>query len=306
LNRKPAVLQQLNLIPVYFNDESETSPDWFQISNFPLRLTAGKNLFKLRGHPTNLKIGANIDFEVLDYNGDPIYAELVNYIDEDDSRIIAIYIYEDTSPGDCTITIIGSAADEFVTEEWIDRYNVKWSRTVAVNPGTPNVSEIIFDIDPEVTVAELIAPQLNRTYANNLQTASYSTGTVRYFNYNEQPALELSNGFFTSDMSNGTITVSNPVLPLPAIDFVISSSSSTYVSTIKKILTPTTALLNTAYQVTDTQNILNHTYNTFELSSYALTYEATPIYTPTQNSHSFLDLKINKLEPATGDISRNI
>ena len=302
MNRKPAVLQQLNLIPVYFDDESETSPDWFQISNFPLRLTSGKNLFKLRGHPTNLKIGANIDFEVLDYNGDPIYAELVNYIDEDDSRIIAIYIYEDTSPGDCTITIIGSAADEFVTEEWIDRYNVKWSRTVAVNPGTPNVSEIIFDTDPEVTVAELIAPQLNRTYANNLQTASYSTGTVRYFNYNEQPALELSNGFFTSDMSNGTITVSNPVLPLPAIDFVISSS--TYVSTIKKILTPTTALLNTAYQVTDTQNILNHTYNTFALSSYALTYEATPIYTPTQNSHSFLDLKINKLEPATGDISR--
>ena len=302
MNRKPAVLQQLNLIPVYFDDESETSPDWFQISNFPLRLTSGKNLFKLRGHPTNLKIGANIDFEVLDYNGDPIYAELVNYIDEDDSRIIAIYIYEDTSPGDCTITIIGSAADEFVTEEWIDRYNVKWSRTVAVNPGTPNVSEIIFDTDPQVTVAELIAPQLNRTYANNLQTASYSTGTVRYFNYNEQPALELSNGFFTSDMSNGTITVSNPVLPLPAIDFVVSSS--TYVSTIKKILTPTTALLNTAYQVTDTQNILNHTYNTFALSSYALTYEATPIYTPTQNSHSFLDLKINKLEPATGDISR--
>ena len=302
MNRKPAVLQQLNLIPVYFDDESETSPDWFQISNFPLRLTSGKNLFKLRGHPTNLKIGANIDFEVLDYNGDPIYAELVNYIDEDDSRIIAIYIYEDTSPGDCTITIIGSAADEFVTEEWFDRYNVKWSRTVAVNPGTPNVSEIIFDTKPEVTVAELIAPQLNRTYANNLQTASYSTGTVRYFNYNEQPALELSNGFFTSDMSNGTITVSNPVLPLPAIDFVVSSS--TYVSSIKKILTPTTALLNTAYQVTDTQNILNHTYNTFALSSYALTYEATPIYTPTQNSHSFLDLKINKLEPATGDISR--
>ena len=81
MNRKSSVLQQLNLIPVYFNDESETSPDWFQISNFPLRLTAGKNLFKFRGHPTNLKIGSNIDFEVLDYNGDPIYAELVNYID---------------------------------------------------------------------------------------------------------------------------------------------------------------------------------------------------------------------------------
>ena len=302
MNRKKLLLQELNLFPVYINDTSETSSDYFQISNFPLRLTAGKNLFKLRGHPTNLKTGANIDFEILDYNGDPIYAELVNYIDEDDSRIIAIYIYEDTAPGDCTLTIIGEASDELVPADWIDRYNVKWSKTVAVNPGTPNVSEIIFDTDPQVTVAELIAPQLNRTYANNLQTASYSTGTVRYFNYNEQPALELSNGFFTSDMSNGTITVSNPILPLPAINFVVSSS--TYVSTIKKILSPTTALLNTAYQVTDTQNILNHTYDTFALSSYTLTYEATPSYTPTQNSHSFLDLKINKLEPATGDISR--
>ena len=302
MNRKKLLLQELNLFPVYINDTSETSSDYFQISNFPLRLTAGKNLFKLRGHPTNLKTGANIDFEILDYNGDPIYAELVNYIDEDDSRIIAIYIYEDTAPGDCTLTIIGEASDELVPADWIDRYNVKWSKTVAVNPGTPNVSEIIFDTDPQVTVAELIAPQLNRTYANNLQTASYSAGTVKYFNYNEQPALELSNGFFTSDMSNGTITVSNPILPLPAINFVVSSS--TYVSTIKKILSPTTALLNTAYQVTDTQNILNHTYDTFALSSYTLTYEATPIYTPTQNSHSFLDLKINKLEPATGDISR--
>ena len=302
MNRKKLLLQELNLFPVYINDTSETSSDYFQISNFPLRLTAGKNLFKLRGHPTNLKTGANIDFEILDYNGDPIYAELVNYIDEDDSRIIAIYIYEDTAPGDCTLTIIGEASDELVPADWIDRYNVKWSKTVAVNPGTPNVSEIIFDTDPQVTVAELIAPQLNRTYANNLQTASYSAGTVRYFNYNEQPALELSNGFFTSDMTNGTITVSNPILPLPAINFVVSSS--TYVSTIKKILSPTTALLNTAYQVTDTQNILNHTYDTFALSSYTLTYEATPIYTPTQNSHSFLDLKINKLEPATGDISR--
>jgi hypothetical protein len=87
-------------------DTSLTSPDYFQISEFPLRLTAGKNLFKLRGHPTNLKYWRVLNLEVLDYNGDPIYYEVVNYLDEDKSRIIAIYIYEDTSPGDCTITLI--------------------------------------------------------------------------------------------------------------------------------------------------------------------------------------------------------
>jgi len=52
MKRKEAVYRGLEYIDVYFQDNSATSPDYFQISEFPLRLTAGKNLFKLRGHPT--------------------------------------------------------------------------------------------------------------------------------------------------------------------------------------------------------------------------------------------------------------
>ena len=77
MQRKEAVYKGLEFIPVLYEDPSLTSPDYFQISEFPTKLTAGKNLFKLRGHPTNLTTGGVLGIEVLDYNGDPIYEEYV-------------------------------------------------------------------------------------------------------------------------------------------------------------------------------------------------------------------------------------
>jgi len=240
MKRKEAVYRGLEYIDVYFQDNSATSPDYFQISEFPLRLTAGKNLFKLRGHPTNLKVGGVLNFEVLDYNGDPIYTEVINYIDEDKSRVIAIYVYEDTSPGDCTITLLAEAAvinGAPAPAEWQGRANVNWTRTVPVNPNISNVSEIIFEQEPDVTVTELIGVQLDRRYPNNTQFPTYTTGTVRYFTYNNQPAVQIQGGTFTSDMSSGTITIASPINPSPTPNFPISTTA--YVATIKKILNPT-------------------------------------------------------------------
>jgi len=78
MKRKEAVYKGLQFTPVWFEDTSLTSPDYFQITEFPTRLTAGKNLFKLRGNPNNLRPGGYFDIEVLDYNGNPIYNEIVD------------------------------------------------------------------------------------------------------------------------------------------------------------------------------------------------------------------------------------
>ena len=201
--------------------------NYFQISEFPLRLTAGKNLFKLRGNPTNLKVGGILNLEVLDYNGNPIYTEVVDFLDEDKSRVIAIYIYADTSPGDCTITLIAEAAvinGAPAPAEWQGRANVKWMRTIPVNPNVSNDSEIIFETLPAVTVSEQIGVQLDRTYPNNAQFPTYTTGQVRYFEYNNQPAIEITGGAFTGDMSTGTITVSTPQNPTPTPNYTISTT----------------------------------------------------------------------------------
>jgi hypothetical protein len=305
MKRKEAVYKGLEYIDVYYTDTSATSPDYFQISEFPLRLTSGKNLFKLRGHPTNLKVGGILNIEVLDFNGDPIYTEVVDYIDEDKSRVIAIYVYEDTSPGDCSITILGEASilqGGVAPTEWQGRPNIKWTRSVPVNPNISNVSEIIFEQPPTVTVDELIGVQLDRTYSGSVQFPTYSAGTVRYYSYNNQPAIELLGGKFTADMSAGTITVATPVNPTPTPNFTISTTP--YVGTIKKILTPTTALLDTEYTAYSSQSISIHTFNAFDYSAYSLSYEASPTYIETENSQSFAYIQIKGLEPATGDVSR--
>jgi len=304
MERKEAVYQGLEFIPVLYEDKSLTSPEYFQISEFPTRLTAGKNLFKLRGHPTNLRTGGALGFEVLDYNGDPIYSEVVDYIDEDKSRVIAIYIYEDTSPGDCTITLVADAAtieNNPTPPDWQNKVNVRWSRTVPVNPMVANVSEIIFDRLPTVIVKEQIGVQLDRQYATT-QFPTYNTGQVRFFSLNNQPAIELIGGELESDMQNGTLTVSSPTNPTPTPAYPISTTA--YTSTIKKILTPTTALLDQEYTVYSSQSIFPHTYNSFDASAYSISYEATPTYVETENSQSFAYIQIEGLEPATGDISR--
>ena len=300
MKRKEAVYKGLQFNDVWFTDTSLTSPDYFQISEFPNKLTAGKNLFKLRGHPTNLKVGGYLNIEVLDYNGDPIYHQIVDYIDEDKSRVVAIYIYEDTSPGDCVVTLTAEAVN--VPQEWQGRANIKWNRQVPVNPNVSNDSEIIFEKLPTVTITEQVGTQLDRTFPGGTQFPTYSTGTVKYYLYNNQPAIELTGGSFTSDMSTGTITVATPVNALPTATYIPSTTA--YSSTIKKILSPSLALLDSAYTVYSSQSISSHTYSSFDASTFSLPYEATPVYTPTENSESFALIQIEGLQPATGDVSR--
>jgi len=164
-----------------------------------------------------------------------------------------------------------------------------------------NVSEIIFDKLPVVTVQEQIGVQLDRQYATT-QFPTYNTGTVRFTSQNGQPVIELTGGKFESDMKTGTITVASPTNPTPTPAYPVVTTP--YVSTIKKILTPTTALLDKEYTVYSSESIFPHTYNQFENSSYSLSYEATPIYVETENSQSFAYIQIEGLEPATGDVSR--
>jgi hypothetical protein len=305
MKRKEAVYKGLEFVPVYFEDTSLTSPDYFQITEFPTRLTAGKNLFKLRGHPTNLRVGGVLGIEVLDYNGDPIYSEVVDYIDEDKSRVIAIYIYAETSPGDCSITLLAEAQNiqgQSVPTEWQGRPNIKWRRTVPVNPNVSNVSEIIFSKLPQVTVSEQVGVQLDRIYSGSQQFPTYTTGTVRLFTLNGAPAIELVGGKFTGDMKTGTITVATPQNPSPTPNYPVVSAP--YLSTIKKVLSDTTILLDEEYTVYSSQSIFPHVYTEFAASAFSLTYEQTPTYVATENSQSFALVQIKGLEPATGDVSR--
>ena len=304
MSKSRAIYSGLSNIPTFFTDPTLTSEAIFKITEFPLRLTAGKNLFKLQGNAENLKLGSGIACEVLDSNGDAIYSELLNYIDEDKSRVFAIYIYEDTPPGPTTVTLVGEIStlnNTTIPDIWRNKINVKWSRQLPTNPTAPNESEIIFVNEPTVTISENIGVQLDRLYSTT-QFPSYSTGTVQYSYLRNYPVLTINGGKFNGDMVGGTITIPTPLSLQPTPTYNVTNT--TYTSKIKKVLSDTAIQLETPYIVNSNQSIFLHTYNSFTATTFTASYESTPEYVSTQNSQSFALVQIDKLEPSAGDISR--
>ena len=223
---------------LFFNDTSNTSPDVFRITDFPLRFTAGKNLIKLQGNSANLKPGSILQIEITDSNNDPIYNEILNYLEDDGSRVIAVYIYPDTPEGDCIVTL-GTELTELngriVPTQFQNKINTIWSETIPVSPTAVNESEVIFTSEPVITLDEQIAVQLDRSFSGSLQTTTYDIGTVQYINRNDDSNILLTGGKFNSDMKDGTLTVTNPINPLPVPNFSLNTTPI-YTSKIKKVL----------------------------------------------------------------------
>lgn len=304
MKQKQPVYKRLDTAPVFYTDTSELSPELFVITEFPTKLTAGKNILKLRGNSTNLKPDSLLDIEILDYNNEPIYHESTTYIAEDRSRVISIYIYPNTPPGEARIILTTEAVQingQQIPDKWKNVYNAKWIRKTLVNPTLANSSEIIFETLPTISIEEHVGVQLDRTYSTT-QHPTYSTGKVSYQNHNDQPILLIGGGAFIRDMVGGTVTVTSPVNPTPTpyYDYALPP----YMVAIKKVLSDNAILLETPYLIAANQSLIPHQFNHFDNSTYSIEYTSTPTYVATENSESFALLKIDNLEPATGDISR--
>ena len=251
---------------VFFTDTSDTSPDIFRITEFPTRLTAGKNIIKLQGNQNTLVAGAFIEVQVEDSNGEPIYNEILNYLEDDGSRVIVFYVYPDTPEGDATITLgteIFQLNNTIVPFEFQKRVNAIWSKSVPVAPTVQNSSEIIFTTEPTITIEEQISVQLDRSYSGSLQTTTYDIGTVKYIEHNNDPKIIVTGGQFTGDMKNGTLTVSSPINPKPTPNF-IPDSTPIYTSKILKVLNDTTLTLETPFTFITSQSLSIQKYNEFE------------------------------------------
>lgn len=190
--RKTAFLK--NLIEEYDYltiDEQPFSDGFFNVVDFPEKLKAGKNLFKIRTNTQAYVDKSEIHVEALDFNGDPIYVEPLQYIEKDGTRVIAVYIYPDTSPGLARIYLAGRL--EFFNGERIpfsrdfnsnfhaDIPNMLWTRNIPVAPSAPNDSEIIFVEQPSLTISEVIQPYLQPVNLFNVftqQTSSQAGATL--------------------------------------------------------------------------------------------------------------------------------
>jgi len=168
-------------------DDSLTSSDYFEIVEFPSKLTAGKNLIKLRGNRENLVDNSNINVEILDYNNDPVFYKPITYVERDGTRVIAIYIYPETAPGPARIFLTGRAlrdlngrqlrfSQDYNDPDFLNKPNLIWARSIAIAPNEPNSTEIIFVRQPKVTITESVQPYLQPVTTNNVFTKKLATG----------------------------------------------------------------------------------------------------------------------------------
>ena len=79
---------------VAIEDNSPLSEEFFGLNDFPKYFGEGKNSFRIRPQFGSLKPNTRIDVEVIDANGNPIYWEIPSYKDDDQSRLISIWVYD--------------------------------------------------------------------------------------------------------------------------------------------------------------------------------------------------------------------
>ena len=269
---------------------------FFKIAQFPEVLTAGKNAFLIAG-TSNLTPGAEIKIEILDSNGNTIFLQPIKDYNEGLSRVISIEIYEDTPPGLATITILGQATTDLdgnpIPPEWQNVYNVKWSRTIAVDPLRPNTTPIrLYDI-PNIFVSESLFPF---RYTSLASTTIFTGSGGMYIvgqtaqrqaiptNFNDNIYTLVANGFiFTRDMIGAQVTASFP--------------SGIYTSSISQIINSGTAVMADSY-------ISSGNYSQFTATNFTMSYQGTGSYIPTEYTRSFAAVQLSNLTTFSGDVRR--
>jgi hypothetical protein len=179
--KKYSPLQNLSSFQTFITDENPNS-DYFRITEFKDTFTGGKNGFLIEGSEY-LKESTEIKVEILDVNGDPIYYEPGNGIPEyyeGISKLIAVYIYNDTPIGLGKITVLGELKQyddngviRQIPDQWKGSYNVKWERTFQINKNISNEDRVRFYKRPKVTIDEINKP----IFSNNSRLVT-KTGTV--------------------------------------------------------------------------------------------------------------------------------
>ena len=148
----------------------DTNPNstYFRITEFKDTFTGGKNGFLIEGSE-HLKESTEIKIEILDVDGNAIYWEPGNGVPEyyeGISKVIAVYLYEDTPIGEAKITILGElktyidndGVTQNIPDEWKNLYNLKWEKTFKANRLLSNEDKVRFYKRPTVSITEIVKP----------------------------------------------------------------------------------------------------------------------------------------------------
>lgn len=146
----------------YVEDRSQTSPQYFDVEYFPTVVGGGRHMIKLKGTGENMRLNSTIDVEIVDAEGQRIFAEVVDYIDRFNNYYISFDIYDITAQGLATVYLVGEAIIDLdgnpIPEEYRDEYNVRWARQISILPFERNNSDLVFDEPPSISAAQIVTP----------------------------------------------------------------------------------------------------------------------------------------------------
>jgi hypothetical protein len=305
LLKKTLFDEKLETYNVLVEDTADFS-DYFKITELPDVFTGGKNAFLIQGS-SELVADSLIKIQIRDSQGNIIYHEPGEGIPEyyeGTSKVVAVYIYPDTSFGPCTITILGELKEYYsnrtlnpVPLNWEGTYNVRWQKQVNVNPLLQNTSKIRFYRRPKVNIEETILPIYNRSV--NRVTISGSVDGIainpiastnfRTFKGDTIYELKISGSNFSSSMEGETIT--------------ISDLNQSYSTTIKDVLTSNRAYATLPYYETSSATS-PQIVTEFSSASFELAYNESVTLTNSSVSSSFAKIKLTDLEAFSGDVNR--
>jgi hypothetical protein len=280
----------------------DTDPNsrYFRITEFKDAFTGGKNGFLIEGSE-HLMESTEIKIEILDVNNNPIYFEPGDGIPEyyeGTSKVISVYIYNDTPIGQARIAVLGelktyvdeNGVTQTIPEEWKGVYNLKWEKTFKVNPLLANEDKVRFFRRPNVIIQELVKPIFSAGIPSITQTG-ISDGTAiapQRFSKLSDYSLPTFYRLQIADNTNWTSSIVGNTITFPNIG---------YSANVIDVLTNKELLVSNPYTV-------NGYVESFDNEAYTTTFLNTKEVSNLKSAltGSFAKITLTDLETFVGDV----
>ena len=306
--KKTLFNRDLDKVNTLISDRDPLSK-YFQITELEDTFTGGKNSFLIQGSPF-LVNGTEIKIEIKDSQGETIYYEPADGDPEPYegvSKAVAVHIYPDTPFGPCTITILGEVSDYVdtngrivsVPENWKSSYNVKWQKTINVNPNLRNTTKIRFYKRPKFEISEEVLPIYSRI--SNFVTISGSM-SGRALSPLDNTDFRLFNGLVNYELritDNNTFSQS-----MEGLQIEVNGLGQPYAPVLRDVVTSKLAIADVPYLETSSLNQTVQIVKGFQDASFTASFENIAYVSQSNVNSSFAKIKISNLDTFTGDVYR--
>lgn len=305
--KKTSFDERLETINVLVND-TEPNSRYFKITELSDTFSGGKNSFLIQGSP-ELVSDTIVKIQIKDSQGNIIYTEPGEGIPEyyeGTSKVVAVYIYPDTSFGPCTITILGEL-NEYISngfrtpipDNWRDTYNVKWEKQINVNPFLANTSKIRFYRRPKITISESVLPIFNRV-VNRVSVSGSINGTP--LSPNQFEDYRTFKGITRYELSLNGLSQFSESMEREIIE--INGLGKSYTPIITDVTSNKKAFVDIPYYVTASTSPNYYSVTPFTSASFTMSYDENISLSNSSINTSFAKINITDLETFSGDVNR--